>query len=383
VVGHRGRGARGGGKPSIVVLPGSSGRASIMPAMFLRAGALSLALLLASRLLGVLRESAQAAAFGSGGLGDVAVLMLTLPGLAGGVWPAAHWPTCCCRPGRASRRSGGAPQRRVAVWGVALACALALLLLAHRAGPVLRCWAAACRPTCGPRPPKAWSGAPWPCRWPAGGLVGRRGCSTSADFVGMYGANLVVNLRADRALLMAGGGHGGAGHRAGHRPAGGHGRAPVLAAGGTCPFRRARAGRRPRLPGATVWTWAWLSAGLPLALPFVARSWPRRGRGRAGGLQLRLEAGRTAADAGDPAGGVAGVPGHHPGAAPVPPATPARAPRLRAGLDAGLRRGAGLLVASPGLAQLLFGWGRMTPEALAQVARGAAWPAPGACCRRR
>ena len=45
--------------------------------MFLKAGALSLALLLASRLLGLLRESAQAAAFGASGLGDVVVLMLT------------------------------------------------------------------------------------------------------------------------------------------------------------------------------------------------------------------------------------------------------------------------------------------------------------------
>jgi putative peptidoglycan lipid II flippase len=36
---------------------------------------------------------------------------------------------------------------------------------------------------------------------------------------------------------------------------------------------------------------------------------------------------------------------------------------------------AGLLVAGPGLAQLLFGWGRMTPDALAQVAR---WGMAGA-----
>jgi putative peptidoglycan lipid II flippase len=47
--------------------------------MFLKAGALSLALLLASRLLGLVRESAQAAAFGASGVADVAVLMLTLP----------------------------------------------------------------------------------------------------------------------------------------------------------------------------------------------------------------------------------------------------------------------------------------------------------------
>ena len=51
--------------------------------MLLKAGALSLALLLASRLLGLLRESALAATFGASGLGDVAVLMLTLPDQSG------------------------------------------------------------------------------------------------------------------------------------------------------------------------------------------------------------------------------------------------------------------------------------------------------------
>ncbi len=53
--------------------------------MFLKAGALSLALLLASRLLGLLRESVQAAAFGASGLADVVVLMLTLPDWLAGV----------------------------------------------------------------------------------------------------------------------------------------------------------------------------------------------------------------------------------------------------------------------------------------------------------
>ena len=69
--------------------------------MFLKAGAVSLALLLASRLLGLLRESAQAAAFGTSGMGDVAVLMLTLPDwlagvLAGGALAYVllpHWAT--------------------------------------------------------------------------------------------------------------------------------------------------------------------------------------------------------------------------------------------------------------------------------------------------
>jgi putative peptidoglycan lipid II flippase len=57
----------------------------IIAAMFLKAGALSLALLLASRLLGLLRESAQAAAFGASGLADAVVLMLTLPDWLAGV----------------------------------------------------------------------------------------------------------------------------------------------------------------------------------------------------------------------------------------------------------------------------------------------------------
>ena len=72
----KGRGKGGGrAKPPILVFPrGPAARHSIIRAMFLKAGALSLALLLASRLLGLLRESAQAAAFGTTGLADVAVL---------------------------------------------------------------------------------------------------------------------------------------------------------------------------------------------------------------------------------------------------------------------------------------------------------------------
>ena len=53
--------------------------------MFLKAGLLSLLLLLASRVLGVLRETALAAAFGSSGMADVAIVMLTLPDWLAGV----------------------------------------------------------------------------------------------------------------------------------------------------------------------------------------------------------------------------------------------------------------------------------------------------------
>ncbi|HZY16024.1 MAG TPA: virulence factor MviN, partial [Ramlibacter sp.] len=99
--------------------------------MFLRAGVLSLALLLASRVLGLLRESALAAAFGATGAGDIAVLMLTLPDwlasvLAGGALAYVllpHW---------AQEDAGriAATQRRVArmllLAGLLLALAVAL-----------------------------------------------------------------------------------------------------------------------------------------------------------------------------------------------------------------------------------------------------------------
>ncbi len=53
--------------------------------MYLRAGVFSLGLLMASRLLGLLRESAQAAAFGATGLGDAVIVMFTLPDLLVGI----------------------------------------------------------------------------------------------------------------------------------------------------------------------------------------------------------------------------------------------------------------------------------------------------------
>ena len=53
--------------------------------MYLRAGVFSLGLLLLSRLFGLLRESAQAAAFGSSGMADVVIVMFTLPDLLVGI----------------------------------------------------------------------------------------------------------------------------------------------------------------------------------------------------------------------------------------------------------------------------------------------------------
>ncbi|RYY68208.1 MAG: hypothetical protein EOO24_52420, partial [Comamonadaceae bacterium] len=98
--------------------------------MFLRAGAISLVLLLASRLLGLARESAQAAAFGATGLGDVAVLMLSLPDWVAGVL-ASGGLAYVLLPAWARQGPGQvAASHRRAVHGLALAgCLLAVLLV--------------------------------------------------------------------------------------------------------------------------------------------------------------------------------------------------------------------------------------------------------------
>src|SRR3954464_12771497 len=100
--------------------------------MFLRAGILSLSLLLASRLLGLARGAVQAAAFGATGLGDVAVLMLTLPdwlvgvlasgGLAYVLLPA--WSTQASAQVASSQRRAA---HGMVLAGCALASAVALL----------------------------------------------------------------------------------------------------------------------------------------------------------------------------------------------------------------------------------------------------------------
>jgi hypothetical protein len=91
--------------------------------MFLKAGVLSLALLLLSRVLGLLRESTLAAAFGASGLGDVAVLMLTLPDwiagvLASGALAYVLLPQGCAVAAAFARRDD--LSRRLFRWGASL-----------------------------------------------------------------------------------------------------------------------------------------------------------------------------------------------------------------------------------------------------------------------
>ncbi|MBE2263196.1 MAG: hypothetical protein IAE92_10670 [Burkholderiaceae bacterium] len=368
--------------------------------MFLKAGALSLALLLASRLLGLARESAQAAAFGTTGLADVAVLMLTLPDWLAGLLASGalayvllpHW----------SRQDGvaqAATQRAVAMVLLAAGAALGLAiwigrepviaLLASGLPPSLRGLAGASLGWSALALPAALLAALWTTR-----------LQHERDFPGMYGANLVVNGTLLLALVLIaktidptlGLTHLGwflllaMGLRLlWLRVRLGRVRAiPVpgqsdVAAAGECV---ARSGGP--MPAANVWFWAALSAGLPLALPFAARS--MASAGGEGGLatfnyawklvELPLVlAIQLVATLAFPAITRAFAADAHAADAPAGQAGEAVRSAFALAWALACAAATGLLLGAPAVAQLLFGWGRMEPQALAQVA---AWGAAGA-----
>lgn len=363
----------------------------IIPAMFLKAGALSLVLLLASRLLGLARESAQAAAFGTSGLGDVAVLMLTLPDWLAGLLASGalayvllpHW-------ARQTPVAQAATQRFVAVallgGGVVLGGALWL----GRA-PVVALLAAGLPPALYPlaREALGWSALALPAALLAA-LWGTR-LQHERDFTGLYGANLVVNgVLVGGLFLIANKGHSTPGlERLGWylmaamalRLLWLHGRRPK-------PEKMAVAAQSEatnvHLPRTSIWLWAALSAGLPLALPFAARSMASAGGEGALAtfnyawklvelplvLAIQLVASLafpaiTRAFAQD--AGAAG----HPGAG----ATRAVRGAFALAWTLACAAAAGLLLGAPAVTQGLFGWGRMDPQALVRVA---AWGGAGA-----
>lgn len=345
--------------------------------MFLRAGVLSLALLLASRVLGLVRESAQAAAFGASAMGDVAVLMLTLPDWLAGVLASGALAYVLLPAWAHEERARiAASQRRVAHVLLAGGVALALLLALAR-GPVLG-WLAAGLPEAvrgAAGLGLAWSATAIPLALLSALWVTR--LQHERDFVGMYSANLVVNVLLIVALIVAGVAFDSA-----------LSDVIVLGAGLLLamaarlawlhwrqrPFRASAApADEAALPGAPVWAWAAAAAGLPLALPFAARS--LASQEAEGALATFNYAWKLVELPLVLAIQLVGMLALGPISRALRGATSPQESALP------LRRGfalawtlacacvAGLLVASPAIAHLLFGWGRMQPEALADVAR--------------
>lgn len=244
--------------------------------MYLRAGMFSFGLLLLSRVLGLLRESAQAAAFGSTGMGDVVIVMFTLPDLLVGILVSGAL-SYVLLPVWAKQSTGtrAAGQKKMAcaltfcglvlgalVWlfrdalGQALAPGLAGEMKVASANALG--WSAAVLPL-------AMLAALWATR-----------LQHECDFVGMYAGNLIVNASLVGGLLLA------ANSVAPQLPVVSLlGACLIIAMLGRLVWLGWRLPRRDHtsvlvqnadMPSASVWVWAALSSGLLLVFPLAARS---------------------------------------------------------------------------------------------------------------
>lgn len=368
---------------------GAAVSASIIAAMYLRAGVFSLGLLMASRLLGLLRESVQAAAFGSSSLGDAVIVMFTLPDLLVGIlFSGALSYVLLPAWARQSAVQQAASQKKVArvllALGLLMGAAVWLLReqLVQALAPGLQGGMRALAAQS-----LVWSAAALPPALLAALWVTR--LQHERDFIGMYAGSLVVNLLLVAALLFA--------PRAGEGPGvvrvlGGFlalamlarlawlawrlRRAAVPQAGENSPApAEAAADATGSLPAASVWVWAALSSGLLLLLPLAARSLASQaGEGALASfnyawklveLPLVLAVQLVASLA-------------FPAIARTEAGSPERdrALQLAFMLAWALACAAIAVVASFSLplAGLLFGWGRMTPDHLETIAR---WSAIG------
>ena len=396
--------------------------------MLLKAGLLSLLLLLVSRVMGVLRETALAASLGSSGMADVALVMLTLPDWLAGVLASGalayvllpHW--AALAPAQQN-----AVQRRVArhllVAAVVLASALCLApatvaaVLVPGLPPAMRASAAQA---------VMWSALAFPAAMLAGLWATR--LQHECDFVGLYSANLIINAVLIAGLLVVGmhsveagsspllGGFlllavalrllwqgwrlrlTQRGSLSQERSATAQPAALVPGPGGVAPHASAA------LPGWRVWMWAALGAGLPLTLPFVARS-VASGSGEGAlatfnyawklvelplVLAIQLVATLSFPAIARAHARAMATAGNSPSAQGRSNAAGARADAhdARDAMDAAVRSAlalawtlacaaaAALLVGAPAIATLLFGWGRMEGPALELIgawARVGAW----------
>jgi peptidoglycan biosynthesis protein MviN/MurJ (putative lipid II flippase) len=272
-------------------------------------------------------------------------------------------------------------QRKVA-WGLLGAGVLLALLLALLRQPAAGWLAGGLPPALLPAAAGAliWSALALPAALLAALWTTR--LQHERDFTGMYAANLVVNVTLIAAI----------GWTALRMPASGDlswlgvglllamllrlawlaWRTPVPTAPGLDPKQVAA------LPRVRIWLWASLSAGLPLALPFAARSIASQsGEGALATFNYAwklvelplLLAIQLVATLALPAIAKAFAAQDTGATVSVVRSSFALAWALACAA------GAALLLGAPALAGLLFGWGRMQPEALARVAQ---WGAIGA-----
>jgi putative peptidoglycan lipid II flippase len=359
--------------------------------MLLRAGLVSLLLLLASRVLGLLRETAQASVFGATAVGDVVVLMFTLPDLVAGIFVSGAL-SYVLLPAWAGQTSAhmAQQQRRVARW--LLGAGFVVLLMVWLAGPFLAAWLApgaanALGATAVARA-LLWSALSVPLALLAALWTTR--LQHAHDALGMYTANLVVNLVLISAIFLIA-------IYAMNTPANGQFGAQIatwlgvgLLLAGLLRLAWLRARMRvpstepaqtpsapllaQPLPAPAVWLWAAMSAGLPLALLLIARSSASSaGEGALAAfnyawklielplvLAVQLVATLAFAHIAQSEGAARQL-----------------AVRRALVLAWALACAACAAVAgfAPQLAQLLFGYGRMDAAALAQVAQWAQWGA--------
>ena len=348
--------------------------------MYLRAGVLSLGLLILSRVLGLLRESAQAAAFGSTGLGDAVIVMFTLPDLLVGVLFSGALsyvllPLWATQDAGQVQRSQKKVASLLVLSGLLLGLAIWLCrrVLSQALAPGLQGALQALSANS-----LIWSAAVLPLAMLAALWVTR--LQHERDFVGMYAGNLLVNVVLVGALFFAA--------RTGAEPA-----VPTITLLGCflvvamlarlawlrwrvpvtlCPVNSKTAAG---LPKASIWAWAALSSGLLLLLPLIGRS-------------LASQAGEGALAVFNYAWKLVELPLVLAIQLVASVAFPAitrtqegSTERLKAlqvsfALAWALACAAISVVAtfSGPLARLLFGWGRMGPEGLALIAQ---WSAAG------
>ena len=248
--------------------------------MYLRAGVFSLGLLLMSRALGLLRESAQAAAFGSTGMGDAVIVMFTLPDLLVGIMVSGAL-SYVLLPVWAQQSASiqAAGQRRVAYVLTLVGLVLGLLVWLFR-GAVVQALAPglAGEMKFASADALGWSALVLPLAMLAALWVTR--LQHERDFVGMYAGNLIINLALVIGLFVVAKGAA-SGSESPISALSLLGACLVIAMLGRMAWLAWRLPARPQsaaiadaahLPTASVWLWAALSSGLLLVFPLLARS---------------------------------------------------------------------------------------------------------------